>query len=873
MAVPPSSVGARFRQRKISVKQTLQILRQSEVPDLEKEDQQRELQHVETGVEKHEETEVHLQRIMASQMIGDVANPPKKSDKPKKKQQLQEEADSNKYFIPTPDASKLWKDAKQYYTGHYKLPNTYLKTSATVEDTEGIHYCMDEQDDEFLKQFNENHHNNNNNNSKSKPLSEDEFELIVDTYETIIDEKQPFITIDPTEIMSFDRIKEYALSPNPTSKAAVKKSLKEELHVKSFITVLDPENETAREKTIRSLEVLLKEFGQPVYDYWKDRRISRGGKPILPPLKFEDPADKNNDDDPYVCFRRREFRQQRKTRKTDLQSAEKLRRLHMELKSVKMLVSLVSQRELKRQESLKLEKKVFEDRCKVKSLKRELGIKGEEEDLVQHKKKKIIVPPPSIQPKEEDNKREKLNKLSKSLSSTSSSNINNSNNNNNNNTAATAKTQDVAIDDHRKRQSSTHITAQPYVKLPASKIPDIELETVNRVLTNKNNSIERLVNEKLRQRQMLENNADWINLTDDSLNPFFELSGTNVDIKEYSHLPYSSIVSSLYEVRTTNYLGQQPRYNFSKGRYEDGTIGLFDGVDGKPIHNEKLHSLLDIVNEEDHQHHQHRQPTDPIKLEYYSPYDKDLQPNVSDVRFRLRKRIGRGGRVMVDRRGLIKKSDFQLSDFIDGLEDDSATALSNDTDGEVSTTVGQEVLLAEKIKSENGCDVYDSQVDEYLRHDSRWRFDSDFSESMKARVSPFGVDPSKLNCISNDTQSIRFGSMLLSKAYDSFRDAQYQRQQMLMQTRKKWQLMQQQRLQQRQAQQNGEKNNNNNNIINNNSAATTTTTTATKNNNTTTNNNNNESSIANGLSNENSGGDEPASGTAVANPMVSTTVT
>lgn len=45
---------ARFRQRKISVKQTLQVLWQSEVPDLEDE-QQRELQQVETGVEKGEE--------------------------------------------------------------------------------------------------------------------------------------------------------------------------------------------------------------------------------------------------------------------------------------------------------------------------------------------------------------------------------------------------------------------------------------------------------------------------------------------------------------------------------------------------------------------------------------------------------------------------------------------------------------------------------------------------------------------------------------------------------------------------------------------------------------------------------------------------
>lgn len=54
MPNPTNTSSARFRQRKISVKQTLQVLYQSDVPDLEDE-QQRELQHVETGVEKGEE--------------------------------------------------------------------------------------------------------------------------------------------------------------------------------------------------------------------------------------------------------------------------------------------------------------------------------------------------------------------------------------------------------------------------------------------------------------------------------------------------------------------------------------------------------------------------------------------------------------------------------------------------------------------------------------------------------------------------------------------------------------------------------------------------------------------------------------------------
>lgn len=54
MAKAVSSSSARFRQRKISTKQVLQILYQADIPDLE-EEQQRDLQQIETGVEKGEE--------------------------------------------------------------------------------------------------------------------------------------------------------------------------------------------------------------------------------------------------------------------------------------------------------------------------------------------------------------------------------------------------------------------------------------------------------------------------------------------------------------------------------------------------------------------------------------------------------------------------------------------------------------------------------------------------------------------------------------------------------------------------------------------------------------------------------------------------
>ena len=57
----------------------------------------------------------------------------------------------------------------------------------------------------------------------------------------------------------------------------------------------------------------LKNLAGIVYPHWKSRREDREGRTVSPYLNF----DETNDNDPYVCFRRREVKQIRKTRKTD----------------------------------------------------------------------------------------------------------------------------------------------------------------------------------------------------------------------------------------------------------------------------------------------------------------------------------------------------------------------------------------------------------------------------------------------------------------------------------------------------------------------------------------------------------------------------
>lgn len=106
-------------------------------------------------------------------------------------------------------------------------------------------------------------------------------------------------------------------------------------------------------------------------------------------MQFET-GQETDDGDPYVCFRRREVRQIRKTRGRDAQSADKLRRLRKELEDARQLVAMVRQREMARKELFSMERQIFTQRSEVKDMKRKLGIKDDDEDLINQKVNKLM---------------------------------------------------------------------------------------------------------------------------------------------------------------------------------------------------------------------------------------------------------------------------------------------------------------------------------------------------------------------------------------------------------------------------------------------------------------------------------------------------
>ncbi|KAL3495611.1 enhancer of polycomb-like-domain-containing protein [Aspergillus germanicus] len=317
----------RTRPKKLTSKAFIPVVREHEIDALEDEIQNA-LQQIETGVEKAEESEFHLQVAINATAQGKVVN---------------------EAHIPTPETvlSNLRYD--ELYPPVFSQPATYIRFSSTVEDCCGCPYNMTEEDDVFLKIMNEKR-------DVANRCTEDQFEEVMNFFEETARLKQPFAAVDNPPVLSFAEM---------------------------------------QESMDATVEEIVKRFAKDIYDHWKSTRTNNENRPLLASLKFET-GQETDDTDPYVCFRRREVRQIRKTRGRDAQSADKLRRLRKELEDARQLVALVRQRELARKEMLATERVLFLQRAEVKDMKRKLNIKDDDEDLINQKPKKKPTEAPTI---------------------------------------------------------------------------------------------------------------------------------------------------------------------------------------------------------------------------------------------------------------------------------------------------------------------------------------------------------------------------------------------------------------------------------------------------------------------------------------------
>ncbi|KAF2159864.1 hypothetical protein M409DRAFT_60458 [Zasmidium cellare ATCC 36951] len=337
-------VARNVRQRKLNTKQALRIIREQDVQDAVDDDGQRHTPQVETGVEKGEEGEYHLQAVINAERAAVLG------------------ASTQQSYIPTPDAveAKGVKYDELYPKAFRSPPATYIRFSSTVEDCIGITYCMNEDDAKFLEQLNDGKDVNGQPlKDKSSQCSEDTFEEVMNFFEESSARMQPFANLDDAPVLSLEEMEQH------------------------------------REEA--SLSQAAQRFLKPIYQYWT---VRKGSRSLMPTIKVRvlDTTNEADDADPYVCFRRREVRQTRKTRGRDAQVVEKIKKLRLELEQARQLVQMITEREKLNADNLDISRKVFEQRKQLKDVKiakNIIGEKGEDEELLVNQKP---VPKPKARP-------------------------------------------------------------------------------------------------------------------------------------------------------------------------------------------------------------------------------------------------------------------------------------------------------------------------------------------------------------------------------------------------------------------------------------------------------------------------------------------
>ncbi|GJN74585.1 EPL1-like protein [Purpureocillium lilacinum] len=253
---------------------------------------------------------------------------------------LKDAGTSNDQEIPVPPPQESDIDYDALYPSSFHQPSSYIRFSQTVEECISCQYDMTTEDDEFLKSY-------NGKSPQGGALSEDDFERIMEVFEDTATEQTPFASVDNT-VVAYDM-----MVPG--------------LNHLGSPTIL--------------------QHAKAIYEYWKTRRQELGNKPLHPSLKFE-MHQETDDTDPYVCFRRREARQTRKTRARDNKIAETLKRLRRELEDGRQLVLLSYEREMQKRELLHMDRALFEERARLKQMKVKLGIRDPDDDLVNQKPQK-----------------------------------------------------------------------------------------------------------------------------------------------------------------------------------------------------------------------------------------------------------------------------------------------------------------------------------------------------------------------------------------------------------------------------------------------------------------------------------------------------
>ena len=215
-----------------------------------------------------------------------------------------------------------------------------------------------------------------------RQISDDEFEMVMTVFEAYTAEKCPLLQLDLSKLPTLEDLLPSFDPDSPFSKLALPILPDIPLFEANDPNHPSHSKEWNPSNPYHNLSAL-KPLAPLVYPWWVIRRKDRDGKNVVAALNF----DEANENDPYVCFRRREVKLMRKTRKTDALHIEKLVRLRTELESAAKLLELLAQRERTKRTSISQERACWQVGQGLMDLKRHWGIPGphagvEDDELV-----------------------------------------------------------------------------------------------------------------------------------------------------------------------------------------------------------------------------------------------------------------------------------------------------------------------------------------------------------------------------------------------------------------------------------------------------------------------------------------------------------
>ncbi|CAG8433460.1 5293_t:CDS:2 [Ambispora gerdemannii] len=298
-----------FRSRKIDNKKPLKLYWERELDDIDDYSTQiRSAPPIETGVEKEEEEEVHLQEALTAKE--EAFKTGKKVEK----------------SIPVPEAiTDLAEYEDLYKEKNWEDPKAFVKFSEDIESSTGCPYTLTDDDLDWIESY-------NNKIAEKDKLEEDELEWILYQLELIANRR---------------------------------------LRCKKDIRILP--NLQDMERTFTDSIASLRRKVRFVYPYWKECRVKRNGG-AMAPIVMTEPANSQEEDNPYVCFRRRELKPIRKTRRTDAKSLEKCDQLHLNLCKATNVLQNCQKFEKRKFAFITNERDKFATKATVKEMGRDLGV-------------------------------------------------------------------------------------------------------------------------------------------------------------------------------------------------------------------------------------------------------------------------------------------------------------------------------------------------------------------------------------------------------------------------------------------------------------------------------------------------------------------